>query len=173
MIHEFRHPDLVEVLPIRNLIRGQHPDFPMPSSSDGLVVNDIDLVIKWHGRQFGRYGQRTRFVEVKNDNAALSCGQVHQYADIDYRMSKVMPDGYDGFFQVNFDHNATVEVKCDNGKVLEFPDSEVIFTVMGDRVEKMNMGEFLQWINEPFSPFPGMGESDEFKRIVAKLYGTG
>lgn len=172
MIHEFRHPDLVQVQPIRNLIRGQHPDFPMPSSSDGLVVNDIDLVIKWHGPQFGLTGQRTRFVEVKHGAGCITRGQLYQYADIDYRMS-MMPDGYDGFFQVNYDHRATVEVVVDDGKVLEFPDPALTFTVMGHGVHQMDMAQFLKWINEPFSPFPGMGESDEFKEMVAKLYGTG
>jgi hypothetical protein len=172
MKHEFRNPDLLQVHPIRNLLRGQHPDYPMPSGPEGLVINDIDLVVKWHGDQFGLIGQRIRFVEMKHGLSCMTGGQMYTYADMDYRHS-MLPDGYDGFFQVNYDHTLTVEVDVGNGKVLEFPHPSLTYEVMGASVHEMDTDEFTQWITNPFSPFPGMGETPEFKRLVAKIHGSG
>jgi hypothetical protein len=166
--HTFRNPDLVQVLPIRNLLRGQHPDHPMPTGKDGLVVNDLDLVLKYHGDVLGTPGQRTRLVEVKNGQKKMEYAQVMQFADIDYIMSR-RPDRYDGFFVVNFDHASTTAIEVGDS-LLEFPH-DVTFTVTGLDSHHMDVHQFNEWVCTPHSPFPGMGHTEQFKNAVRKLYG--
>ena len=96
--HVFHHPDKTPVLAYREWCR-KH----LPSSSEGVVIDDVDMTVRLWGPSFqtGPFG-KIRFFEIKHGNAWPGIGQMLTFKGIDEIMRRGDPEGltYGGFFIV-------------------------------------------------------------------------
>lgn len=97
---EFRNPDLLQVLPFRDWLRKK-----MPNGSSGFVVEDLDLVIRWFGRNYG-YDGRGAFmlIDVKFENKGLEFAQEKTFGLMDSLLRAADPDyeRYLGFYLIQY-----------------------------------------------------------------------
>lgn len=168
-----RNEHLIQVHPIRNLLRGDHPDPLLATKSgvEGLTIQDLDLVVKFWGPMFRNNDTgRFRFIEFKHGKSDMSTAQHKTFADLDYMLS-MWPDFYDGFFRVNYDHTdvETVDVK---GKPMQFPAETVRFMVTGLDTVEMDRVEFIRWMQQAHSTFPGMGQSKYWRKLVMDMHSS-
>lgn len=160
----FRNPALVQPDELRELIRGNLDGHPMPSASDGFIVEDLDLVLRWKGPRYGLDSiGRFRLIEVKQPGYGLTGGQEWTFlrciAPILLQSAR-----FDGFFLVNVDKNYSVPSK--HMLPVLHPDSE--FSVRGaDGRHVMNVDQFLRWCDCPFSPFDGIRVKDESELLAS------
>ena len=105
---EFRHPDKVQLLLFREYLRQN-----MPSSSDGYVVEDLDLVIRaFQPSRPSKFQFQTddegkfRLIELKYGNAWITNGQRRTFGLMDRLMRVGDPDRkrYLGYFVVQYSH---------------------------------------------------------------------
>lgn len=133
---------------LRELLRGRSYR-PMPTGSDGFVVEDLDLVLRWYGPSkvypdLDATG-RVRLVEVKYRNADLGTSKTMTFGLIDRLMRGGDMEGmyYDGFYVVRFDD-------------ANF-DGDTTFDVNG---VTMTCDQFLSWGISPFSKVPPLFRGD-------------
>jgi len=109
----FRNPDKFQVLPWRDLLRDL-----LPPGREGIVVEDLDLVICRFGKREGRaYSDDGKFLlmEVKYQNFRPNYAQRKVFGLIDRLLKKADPEKkhYIGYYVLHWwddDH-----VKIDNG----------------------------------------------------------
>jgi hypothetical protein len=80
-----------------------------------MVVEDLDLLIRWYGKQFRQDDKgRFMFVEIKHGYADLSGGQTHTWSLIDWLLSKADPEHkrYRGFFLIQCSDEDWQEPGC-------------------------------------------------------------
>lgn len=96
----FRNPDILQVLPFREWLREK-----MPSGRDGFVVEDLDLVVRWFGRNYG-YDSRGAFMlmDLKFGSAQLGIAQEKTFGLMDGLLRQADPDfeRYLGFFLIQY-----------------------------------------------------------------------
>lgn len=140
---EFRLKDKLQVINLRQLIRGE-THWSMPSGPEGLVVEDLDLVIRWYGPLFdldevGRF----RLVEAKyGEHTSLETAQHRTFKLMDELFRRGDSEGrYDGFYKLNYsDDEHTPETRYWIGA--------------GRNRNALTSEELRQWILTPYSPFP-------------------
>lgn len=128
------------ILQLRDLIRGRKHRL-MPDGPAGFVAEDLDLVLRWFGPtslypNLDATG-RVRLVELKRRGGRLETSKAMTFGMLHRRLCGW--DRYDGWYLVhhsddNHDENTTYWV---NGVA-------------------MSCNKFLDWVQEPFSPVPGM-----------------
>ncbi len=137
-IHTFRNPDKIQVLEIRELIRGlKH--VPMPQSKDGLIATDLDLVLRWYGHRtdypdLDNIG-RIRFVELKYRDSEIGYAQQLTFQPIAEYLKDW--DRFDGFYVVNHSD--------------ELHNDETAYRI--GTVELSSL-EFCEWVKTPWSNIP-------------------
>lgn len=118
-IHDFRgdHAEHAkEIAAFRDLLRGKK-HVTMPQGPEGLVIEDLDLVLRWYGDRFklddiGRF----RLIELKNGNAPLGPSKKYTFGLIDNILAYApAKHRYDGYYVVrasdkNHDEATTYEV---------------------------------------------------------------
>jgi hypothetical protein len=96
--HVFRNPDKVPVLPYREWAREN-----LPHSRDGMVVEDIDMILRTWGpnHNTGPFG-KIRLLEIKHGNNWPTAGQMLTFKGIDELLRRADPTGevYQGFYIV-------------------------------------------------------------------------
>lgn len=150
-----RRPDVATPDPLRNTLRGNTPGFPFPEGKDGFVVEDLDVVLRWHGARFGLDAVgRFRLLEVKHPGFALEPAQKMTF--VRCMAEAITPERFDGIFLLQVDKRNTV-TGLDGDDALH-PDTT--FRVVG-RTERpvMSLAEFRDWTLTPVSPFEGLGRS--------------
>lgn len=98
--HSFRRPDLLQVLPERDFFRQY-----LPNAAAGMVVEDLDLVLRTFGPNFDMSDiGRFRLVELKHGSAGLTGGQIRTFGLIDRLLTLADPERefYDGFYVVQY-----------------------------------------------------------------------
>lgn len=136
---EFRSDPVIEarrVWEFRELLRGRKHE-PMPAGTDGFVVEDLDLVLRWFGPHYGldEWG-RFRYVELKRAGYSINPAQRRTFG-LSHCILSERPDRYDGFYVVchsDDDHNEATT-----------------YTVNG---QPLTCGEFLGWVLTPYSTIP-------------------
>lgn len=77
----------------------------MPSGSDGFVVEDLDLVIRWFGQRYG-FDSSGAFmlVELKFGNAEMGIPQIKLFGLVDSLLKKADPnrERYFGFYLIQY-----------------------------------------------------------------------
>lgn len=149
---QLQRPDLAHPDPLRELIRGNLSGHPMPTARDGLIVEDLDLILRWKGERYGLDDLgRFRLVEVKQPGADLTTGQWWLFRHLMQPILASSPR-FDGFFivRVNKRHTTT----SSQGHPVLAPDTR--FVVVGKERHPMTVPDFLSWCDTPHSPFPGL-----------------
>ena len=159
-IPTLRNPNIVQPLAYRETLR-QH----LPTGSDGMVVEDLDLVLRWFG---GNYALddigRIRLVEIKHQGFGIGRAQESTFGLID-RLCQVgaeavrnqeLVDRYDGFFVVQVDMNHVTPLELPSGRVVEVWADDIEVVVNGDIQQIMDKWQFIEWCNTPYSPIPPM-----------------
>jgi len=96
----FRNPDILQVLPFRDWLRNK-----MPNGSFGFVVEDLDLVIRWFGRNYGFDGRGAfMLIDLKFGNKGLDIAQEKTFGLIDALLRAADPDyeRYFGFYLIQY-----------------------------------------------------------------------
>lgn len=97
---EFRNPDILQVLPFREWLRNK-----MPNGYFGFVVEDLDLVIRWFGRNYG-FDSRGAFmlIDLKYGNKGLDVAQEKTFGLMDALLREADPDQerYLGFYLIQY-----------------------------------------------------------------------
>ncbi len=97
---EFRNPSSLEGLQrLRDLLRGHSPHImPMPNGQQGFVVEDLDLVLRWYGKNFGLDNEgRLRLCEVKYGQTPIAKAQKMTFKLLAAIIGKNHPR-FDGYF---------------------------------------------------------------------------
>ena len=96
--HVFRNPDKIQQLPCRDFLR-----IEMPNGKDGFICEDLDLVLRWHSKDFmtddvGMFA----LVEIKVGlKTALGHSKEMTFGMIDYLIrSSTESQRYKGFFVI-------------------------------------------------------------------------
>lgn len=97
----FRNPDVLPLLGFREYIRNNFPSGP-----DGLVAEDIDLIIRWYGPNFG-LDNNGQFIlcELKNGlHEKVGLAQQMTFGLIHRLLKHADPNGryYKGFYVINY-----------------------------------------------------------------------
>jgi len=114
----FRNPDKVQVLPWRDWMRVN-----CPTPGQGLVVEDLDLVVLRYGPLEGRPRDadgKFLFMEVKCKGASVGYAQQRVFGLIDRLLKKADPNGafYIGYFVLHwFDDYVAI-----GGKRMSLPE---------------------------------------------------
>lgn len=142
-VPKFRNGDKLPVYPLRSLLRGES-HWKMPTGSEGFVVEDEDLIVRWYGPRFkldalGRF----RFMEWKYGEAGLNEAQSMTFGLIATELQSSAR--FDGYYLVQYDDH-------EHG-----PDAT--YWVNG---WQMTSGEFREWLLTPRSTierlrFPNIG----------------
>ena len=99
--HTFRNPELFQVLPFREWMRKN-----LPSGSQGMVIEDLDLVIRVYGTNFGSDAVgKFMLIELKFKKSWIGQAQKRTFGQIDRLLRKADPDAkrYMGYFVVQYD----------------------------------------------------------------------
>jgi hypothetical protein len=122
--HVFWNPDKFEQRPERDFIR-KH----CPNGSDGLVVEDLDLLLRCYGPNYGTDAAgKFRLVELKHANAPLGTSKLKTFRLID---SLLAPSPrYDGFYVVRTDS----------------PEWETVPMFTVNQID-LEFEEFVDWLN--------------------------
>lgn len=126
--HEFRNPDKVQVLPLREYLRRE-----LPNGRDGFVVEDLDLLIRHFGPRYGTDSQgRFMLIEEKRNGCTIGAAQQRTFGLVDEVLRKGDPnrERYTGYYLLN-----TV---YDGNNELAFP-----LRVNG---QTMTRDQFHQWL---------------------------
>ena len=98
--HEFRNPDIFQVLPFREYIRQN-----CPGPGEGYVVEDLDLILKiygskWNTDKMGRF----MLIELKFDDAWINYAQQETFRSIHHLLRKADPEAkrYLGYFVIQY-----------------------------------------------------------------------
>lgn len=136
------HEEAERTYRMRELLRGNGYQ-PMPSGSEGFVVQDLDLVLAWHGQRFGldRPG-RVRLTEMRRWGKRLDGSKVWTFGLLDtmLRQSPWADARYDGFYVVEHSDDRF--------------DRSTRYRVEG---AELDSDEFLSWVESPVSPIPAHG----------------
>ena len=124
---------------LRELLRGNSFRV-MPSGREGFVVEDLDLVLRWYGPNFGldEYG-RLRLVEVKRWDFGFDNAQLWTFGPLAAELADW--DRFDGLHLVQYsdsDHDADTRYRIGVGSC---------------RTE-LSADEFLDWCLQPYSEIP-------------------
>lgn len=96
----FRNPDKLQVLPYREWLRHN-----MPNAGYGFVVEDLDLVVRWFGQNYG-FDSTGAFmlIELKHGNSDLGIAQTKLWGLIDGMLRKADPEykRYFGFYLIQY-----------------------------------------------------------------------
>lgn len=99
----FRNPDKFQVLPWREYMRQR-----LPAPSDGMVVEDLDLVALQIGKLVGRHRDadgKFMLIEVKNVGSSMGYAQGRLFAMMHrlFRMGDPGHQHYIGFYLLQWD----------------------------------------------------------------------
>ena len=97
---EFRNGDKFQILPHREWIRKQ-----LPPGRDGVVVEDLDLVLRVYGERFNTDATgKFMFVELKYGSALPGIAQKKTFGLIDDLLKKADPEGirYKGYWVLQY-----------------------------------------------------------------------
>lgn len=96
-VHTFRNPDILPLQHYREAIRQSG----LPSGREGLVVEDVDLAVRWFGPKFGRDDTGAfMLVEIKRFPYVMETAQLRTFGLLNYLLRQGDPDGrrYKGFY---------------------------------------------------------------------------
>lgn len=128
---KFRNPDKFQILPFREWIRNN-----LPSGRDGFIVEDLDLVIKVYGRNYG-LDRKGKFMlcELKFYPKSIGYAQKQLYGLIDKLLRSADPDKnrYQGYYVIQYDN--------DDWDISKFWINETL-------IKKDELWAFLQFIYE-------------------------
>ena len=142
---KFRNPELYQVLPIRTFFRGEC-GFEFPSGGQGFVVEDLDLLFRWYGPQYGQDADgRFRLAELKYESSTIRTAQRKTFGLMDRILQRGDPDGlrYDGFYLIQLYPNP-----ADPDDIIT---ANTRFVVNG---EEMTTEQFRTWSLNPRSTVP-------------------
>jgi hypothetical protein len=108
--HRFRNPDKLQQLPFRDWLRAG-----FPNGSDGFVVEDLDLVIRLYGPNYGSDRQgRFMLLELKHGTKPAGTSKLRTFGLMDHLLRQADPSAirYRGFFIVRT--NTDDWDQCDN-----------------------------------------------------------
>lgn len=149
---QLNDPTLAPPDPLRELIRGNLPGHPMPTGADGLIVEDLDLVLRWKGDRYnlddlGRF----RLCEVKQPGSDMTNGQAWTFLRL---LAPILQKShrFDGFFIIQVNKRRTVTGT--KGHPVLDTDTELV--VIGQGRHRMTVPQFLAWCDTPYSPFAGL-----------------
>lgn len=118
----FRHPELVQVLPWRELLREL-----LPSGGAGCVVEDLDLIVRLYPPlvEPEAHPGRMALVEIKQHGATLGWAQRRTFGQLDALLRRGDPDGrhYRGFFVLGWGtdgHHTVNGVRVDQPDLMAF-----------------------------------------------------
>lgn len=126
----FRNPDLYQVLPLREYLRGA-----LPSGGDGCVIEDLDLLVRHYGPRyqldsFGRF----MLVEQKHPGSDIGTAQKRTFGLLHQLLRMADPDRkrYLGYYLlwVHFG-----------------PNNTPIFPITINRQHVLSEPDFLKWLN--------------------------
>jgi len=147
-----RNPDLVQALAWRESMRQD-----LPPGGQGMVIEDLDLVLRWFGSKYNLDGiGRLRLVEMKHITSGIGRAQESTFGLIDLMCRTGNPERYDGFFVVQADMNAVDELELPSGRVVEVWSDDIEIRVCGQWAQTMTKTEFMAWCDSPYSPIPPM-----------------
>mgnify|MGYP001492292630 CR=1 FL=1 len=96
----FNNPDKLQLLSFRKWLRNN-----MPKGRDGFVVEDLDLVIRWFGYNYG-FDSVGAFmlIELKFGSAEMDVPQIKLWGLIDSLLRKADPERkrYFGFYLIQY-----------------------------------------------------------------------
>ena len=98
----FRNGDKIQVLPFREWLRNK-----MPNGKMGFVVEDLDLVIRWFGLNYGFDGQGAfMLTELKFGSAQLGIAQEKTFGLMNSLLRAADPnyERYLGFYLIQYTH---------------------------------------------------------------------
>lgn len=140
MLLEFRRRVETEeaTFQLRELLRGNKYR-GMPSGLEGFVVEDLDLVLRWYGPNFGLDAEgRVRWIEMKHGLfTGLDPAKVRTFKPMVQTLQRY--ERFDGFFLVRSSDNAH--------------DPSTSYKVNGS---VMSADTFLDWCLTPVSEIPGL-----------------
>jgi hypothetical protein len=96
----FRNDDKIQRLKFRDWFREN-----MPSGSNGFVVEDLDLVVRWYGRSFDTDADgKFILVELKFGNSTIGIAQQKTFGLIDKLLRLTDPEKkrYLGYFVIQY-----------------------------------------------------------------------
>ena len=133
---------------VRELMRRQ---FPQPGAVNGLVVSDIDMVMRFYGPTFNTDSKgKFIFTEWKQGGGSLTNGQAHTYKGIHEVMRAGDPymKRYMGFYKINYTNSGTTEADRFNLECVTFDKATQLY----DKPTKVISGhqaifEFLTTLN--------------------------
>jgi len=147
-----RNPDLVQALAWRESMRQD-----LPPGNKGMVIEDLDLVLRWFGSNYNLDGiGRLRLVEMKHITSGIGRAQESTFGLIDLMCRNGNAERYDGFFVVLADMNAVYDMELPSGRVVEVWSDDIQITVCGEWAQPMTKAEFMAWCDNPYSPVPPM-----------------
>ena len=133
--------------PLREMIRNE-----CPTGREGFVAEDLDLIIKYFGVNYGLDSNgRIRLIEVKHGDAVIGYAQSKTFTLIDQLMragdealvkSGVLREScYDGFYIVGHDADA----------VHDESTTYVVYSFAVPGRVSMDFAGFVDWLNTPYS----------------------
>lgn len=105
---QFRNPDKVQVLPLREYLR-RH----LPNGREGFVVEDLDLLIRHFGPRYGADPTgRFMLVEEKRNGCTIGMAQQRTFGLVDEVLRKGDPgrERYTGYYLLNTTYDANDEL---------------------------------------------------------------
>lgn len=140
MILEFRRRQEAEeaIFQLRELLRG-NKHRRMPFGRDGFVVEDLDLVLRWYGPNFGLDAEgRVRWIEMKYGlHTGLDPAKVRTFKPLVQCLQQL--ERFDGFFLVRSSDNVH--------------DAETTYRI---NQQETSAEGFLDWCLTPVSHIPGL-----------------
>jgi len=136
---EFRNPDKFQVLPFREWIRKN-----LPTGNEGVTIEDLDLVVRVYGNQYGSDGQgKFMLIELKFDDSWIGYAQMKTFRLIDKILKAGDAEGnrYKGYF------------------VLQYTDEnwdQSTFTINRIPITKTDLIKFFLFDNEILKTIPSI-----------------
>jgi hypothetical protein len=135
----FRNSDIYQRLPIRDYLRTA-----LPEGSQGMVVEDLDLVIRHYGNSYRLDGKgRLMLVEQKHPPAWIEYAQEKTFGLIHQLIRAGDPDKkrYLGYYVLQ----------------IAFNGEEPVFPVTVNRKHELDKAQMLDWFNGKLI-LPGLWE---------------
>lgn len=129
---------------LRDLIREIYP-----APNKGLIALDLDLILRYYGREFGFDDDgRFRLVEVKRNGSTLGYAHKRTFFRIDHLLRSADPESkrYLGFFVVRLSlldpHDPECQIEV-NGTVLSHNEFNAWLLLKGPEIAPLVRNDFV------------------------------